>query len=342
MANLFLKTKVKRTLLFFLFAAFILISCDNNEITSPNNFEINPFTHRPHWCFASEPYNSIQPKGSINYFNSQDFLMSDVYEDSLLSAIEMNEKIQLLRSKLTTAPIGSPGYIINSWSGLMQYLEEPINLSEIDYIECQILENADVFPDIPIIMHIDLGRISEDFYRQGENVTPDKEDGIINLDGLMDQGEDIGLDRIASGEIGDDQYDDFDITKVIVNGFEEYLEINGTENNSRLDTEDLNLNAMLDLTNSYIHYTLGLDCEEYLYEINSKGLHTFRIPANIYEIVMDSNVTPDLQYLSFLRIWFEYPEDTYVILISLNFVDIDNLSNSIEIIKPPINPGAKE
>ncbi len=342
MNNLFSKTKVKRKLFVFIFVIFILLSCENSEITSPPNFEVNPFTHRPHWCFASKPFNTNQPKGSINYFNSQDFLMSYVFEDSLLSDIEMNEKIQLLRSKLTTSSIVSPGYIIKSWSGLMQYLEEPINLSEIDYIECQILENADVFPDIPIIMHIDLGRISEDFYRPGENATPDKEDGIVNLDGLMDQGEDIGLDRIASGKIGDDQYDDFDNDRIYVNGFEEYPEINGTEGNCRLDTEDLNNNGMLDLTNSYIHYSLGLDCEEYLHEINSKGLRTFRIPVDVYEIVMDSNITPDLQNLAYLRTWFEYPEDTYVILISLNFVDIDNISNSTEIIKPPINSGAKE
>ena len=342
MNSQFSNTKIKRKLLLFLIVLFILISCEINEITSPYTFEANPFTHRPHWCFASEPFNTSLPKGSINYFNSQDFIMSDVFEDSLLSNIEMNEKIQLLRSKLTTCPIASPGYIINSWSGLMQYLEEPINLSEVDYIECQILENADVFPDVPIIMHIDIGKISEDFYRPGESFITDMEDGIINLDGLLDAGEDIGLDRIASGETGDDQYDDFDNNRIIVDGFEEYPDINGTEVNNRLDTEDLNDNGMLDLTNSYIHYSFALDGSQYLYNINSKGLRTFHIPVEVYEIVMNSNITPDLQNLAYLRIWFEYPEDTYVILISLNFVDTDNISNSIEIIKLFKDSGAKE
>ncbi|MEA2097445.1 MAG: hypothetical protein U9P73_12245 [Candidatus Cloacimonadota bacterium] len=342
MNYLFSNTKVKRKLILFLFTVFILISCENKEITSPYNYEFNPFTHRPHWCFASEPFNTNFSKGSINYFNSQDFIMSDVFEDSLLSNDEMNEKISLLRNKLTTCPIASPDYISNSWSGLMQYLEEPINLSDIDYIECQILENADVFPDVPIIMHIDIGKISEDFYRPGESFITDMEDGIVNLDGLMDAGEDIGLDRIASGETGDDQYDDFDNNKIIVDGFEEYPEINGTEGNGRLDTEDLNYNGMLDLTNSYIHYSFALDGNQYLYNINSKGLHTFRIPVDVYEIVMDSNITPDLQYLTYLRIWFEYPEDTYVILISLSFIDIDNISNSNEIITILKEAGAKE
>ena len=112
--------------------------------------------------------------------------------------------------------------------------------------------------------------------------------------------------------------------------------------NNRLDTEDLNDNGMLDLTNSYIHYSFALDGSQYLYNINSKGLRTFRIPVEVYEIVMNSNITPDLQNLAYLRIWFEYPEDTYVILISLNFVDTDNISNSIEIIKLFKDSGAKE
>ncbi|MDA3813692.1 MAG: hypothetical protein PF570_05500 [Candidatus Cloacimonetes bacterium] len=342
MNYLFSNIRLKRKLFVFIFVIFILISCENSEITSLPNFQFNPFTHRPHWCFASEPFNTDLPKGSINYFNSQDFIMSDAFEDSLLSNNEMSEKIQLLRCKLTSCPIASPGYIINSWSGLMQYLEEPINLSEVDYIECQILENADVFPDVPIIMRIDIGKISEDFYRPGENDVPDKEDGLVEADGILDGGEDVGLDRIKTGYPGDDQYDDFDKEEVIINGAEEYPEINGTEGNCRLDTEDLNNNGMLDLTNSYIHYSFGLDSEEYLHEINSKGLRTFRIPVDAYEIVMDSNSTPDLQNLTYLRIWFEYPEDTYVILISLNFVDIDNISNSTEIIKFLKGSGTKE
>ena len=92
MNYLFSNTKEKRILSLLLFVIFMLISCENSEITSPHNFEVNPFTHRPSWCFASEPFNTNQPKGSINYFNSQDFLLSDVFEDSLLSNIEMNEK----------------------------------------------------------------------------------------------------------------------------------------------------------------------------------------------------------------------------------------------------------
>jgi hypothetical protein len=79
-----------------------------------------------------------------------------------------------------------------------------------------------------------------------------------------------------------------------------------------------------------------LDSDEYLHTINSKGLRTYRIPVDIYEIVMDSNINPDLQNLEYLRIWFEYSEETYVILISLKFKDINNENNSTEIIQSNI------
>ncbi len=333
MQNQVLKTSIAGKILIIIGIVLICVSCDHEKITS-HTYEIDPYTNRFNWSFASKPYNIDLPKGNINYFMSQDFYKIDVYDDSLLASNEENDKVGLLRSRLSPSPIAIPGFIYNSWSGLMQYLDEPINMSEVDYIECQILGNADVFPVVPVTMHIDIGRINEDFYRQGVSTVADMEDGLVTQDGILDGEEDVGLDRIENGQPGDDPDDDYSNDEIMVNGFEEYPEINGTERNNRLDTEDLNYNGMLDLTNSYIHYVFDLDSDEYLHTINSKGLRTYRIPVDIYEIVMDSNINPDLQNLEYLRIWFEYQEETYVILISLKFEDIENRSNSTEIIKP--------
>ncbi|MCK4653826.1 MAG: hypothetical protein KAU01_05230 [Candidatus Cloacimonetes bacterium] len=336
MQNQVLKTSIAEKILLIIGIVLICVSCDHEKITS-HIFETDPYTNRLNWNFASKPYNIDLPKGNINYFMSQDFNKIDVYDDSLLASNEENDKVGLLRSKLSPSPLAIPGFINNSWSGLMQYLDESINLSEVDYIECQILENADVFPDVPVTMHIDIGCINEDFYRPGESTNADMEDGLVIQDSILDGEEDVGLDRIENGQPGDDPDDDYSNDKIMVNGFEEYPEINGTEGNNRLDTEDLNYNGMLDLNNSYIHYSFGLDSDEYLHTINTKGLRTYRIPVDIYEIVMDSNFNPDLQNLEYLRIWFEYPEETYVILISIKFVDLENESNSREIIKPLIS-----
>jgi hypothetical protein len=319
-------------------ALLICVSCEDS--TSPGNkFERNPFADRLNWSFASHPFYSDLPKGDINYFMSQDFYAIDVYDDSLLTSSNENDKIAVLRNKLFPAPISNPGSIDNSWSGLMQYLEEPIDLDSLDYIECQILVNADIFPDVPVTMHIDLGLMCEDYFRPGVNPEPDKEDGLLDdnglmilEDGILDYGEDRGLDRIRTGQPGDDPFDDYDINHIMVNGYEEYPEINGTEGNDRLDTEDLNNDGELNLTNSYIHYTFDLDNTELLHSINSKGLRTYRIPVDIYEVVMDSNMEPDIQNLEYLRIWFEYPEETYVILIALDFVDLESVENTRRII----------
>jgi len=55
-------------------------------------------------------------------------------------------------------------------------------------------------------MHIDLGAINENFYtftdENGEGFL-DMEDGLVARDGIKDDGEDVGLDRIKDGEPGD-------------------------------------------------------------------------------------------------------------------------------------------
>jgi len=255
-------------------------------------------------------------KGKINYFNAQDFTMQDVYEDSLLSAKEMDDRVALLRNKLLPDSTGT-GY---SWAGIMQYLDSPIDITQSDYIDLQILENAEIYPDVPVTMHIDLGEISEDFYNPGENALPDREDGIVMLDGILDYGEDVGLDNIEDGYPGDDPDDNYNSDKyVFYNSFEEYPEINGTEGNGRLDTEDLDNDGNLNLTNSYIQFTIDLDGNEFLSSVNSKGLKTYHIPADAYSIFSDDGYQPDLTNLRYMRIWFEYPEETFVILISLTF-----------------------
>lgn len=317
----------------------IMISCEKDSTSPGNKFEQNPFTYRPDWSFASQPFNIDLPKGDINYFMSQDFFAIDVYDDSLLTSGNKNDKIAVLRNKLFPAPISNPGSIDNSWSGLMQYLEEPIDLAELDYIECQILDNADIFPDVPVTMHIDLGLMCEDYFRPGVNMEPDKEDGLLDYngvmvleDGILDYGEDRGLDRIETGEPGDDPNDNYSNHEEMINGFEEYPEINGTEGNDKLDSEDLNNDDILNLENSYIHYSFDLDSSEYLASANSKGLRTYRIPVEIYNIITDGNPEPDVTNLEYFRIWFDYPEATYVILIAINFVDLENMENTRRII----------
>jgi hypothetical protein len=310
-----------------------MFSCEE-ETTSPKDHSYDPdlATIRYNWSFTSRPMSCDFTKGNINYFMAQDFEMQDVYDDSLLSSKEMDDTVHLLRNELLPDSTGSDNY----WSGIMQYLETPINIAETEYIELQILENADVFPDVPVTMHIDLGRMNEDFYKPGENLVPDSEDGIISWNGELDFGEDVGLDQISDGEDGDDPDDNFSNTKININGFEEYPLINGTENNDRLDTEDLDNNGRLDTENAYIEFSVDLDENEFLSSINSKGLRTYQIPADVYTVFAEEGFTPDLANLKYMRIWFEYPEETYVILISLTVVSPSSENTSQNLIIPEL------
>ncbi|MBK8231468.1 MAG: hypothetical protein IPK72_12970 [Candidatus Eisenbacteria bacterium] len=126
-------------------------------------------------------------------------------------------------------------------------------------------------------LHIDLGSVNEDaiWYRGDPNdlrrppsertiVTPngklDTEDQ--NNDGRLDQGtqgdEDVGLDRIQSGRSGDDPRDDYKFDDdVSETSPRKYAQVNGTEGNQEMDSEDLNDDSSLSTLSSY--FTVSID-----------------------------------------------------------------------------------
>jgi hypothetical protein len=152
----------------------------------------------------------------------------------------------------------------------MKYIGNEIDFYKKRYIE--ILAKVDTLnynqTSKPVIMHIDLGAINENFYtftdENGEGIL-DMEDGLVARDGILDGLEDVGLDRIKNGEPGDDPDDDYDNDEVTISGEVEYPKINGTEGNNKLDTEDLDNNGSLNTTDIYFEYSVCLnDGEEFL------------------------------------------------------------------------------
>ncbi len=157
-----------------------------------------------------------------------------------------------------------------SWGGMMKMLSSTANnLDEenIEFIEFW-MQLQDVVPKGAKV-NIDLGRISEDVIPNGRLDTEDK-----NLNELIDQGEDIGLDGLNDGQERD-QYgsansdpsnDNFSFSRTGTYVADDYMHINGTEGNAALtdvgrfpDTEDLNHNGTLDDANSYYRYEIPLD-----------------------------------------------------------------------------------
>jgi len=284
------------------------------------------------WSFASRP--AEEPAGNlidfgkahINYYNPNDVYARDVYDPNSLTEKEEREKVSVLACKIKPTEIGMPGMNMKYWAGVMKYIGNDIDFSKKKYIE--ILAKVDTLnhnqTSRPVIMHIDLGKMSEDFYRPGENPDPDKEDGLVEADGILDGGEDIGLDRIKTGFPGDDPEDDFDNQEIAVNGAEEYPYINGTEGNSKLDSEDLNDSGILDENNIYFEYSVSLNDGEEFMTSEFNGWRLFRIPLHNpenYRIISDNaNEVPDIKKITNSRIWFEVEDSTRVRIVNLDIV----------------------
>jgi len=310
-----------------------LVSCLNKDTTEPEIPELEdqgPYQFRPEWDLASTPLTEGLAKAWVNYFNPQDFYCRDVFEDSILDESQYFEKLQVLRCKLKSGVSNDSIGIGRYWSGIMRYVDNQVSFDEMDYLEIKILDNDEVFPEVPVTMHIDLGRISEEFYWGGPG-NLDTED--INNNGLLDEGEDTGFDGIPSGHMGDWINDDYSSEGTEVLGYDEYQEINRREGNNRLDSEDLDGDGELDDANAYYEYSIDLFSDEYLHEVNSRGLRTYRIPKDVYETFSDGINYPNQWNLKYLRFWFEYEDPTYVVLVSAKFESYEERGGSFDLLK---------
>lgn len=321
------------TFLLLILATLTLISCLNKDTTESNIPELadqGPYIGRSGWSFASSPLADGIQKGLINYFNPSDFYFRDVYEDSLMDESQYDEKIYTLRCKLSENEQSDSTGRGNYWVGVTRYFEDSIDYDGIDYLEIKILDNDDAFPDVPVTMHIDMGKISEDFYEEEFGVLSSEDQ---NGDGLLDYGEDRGFDGIENGDLEDSEWDDYSSDMIYVQGYQEYPNINQSEGNWILDTEDLSNNGLLDTANAYYEYTINLDGQEYLHEVNSKGLKTYRIPKDLFELNHDESNYPNFSNLNYLRFWFEYAEPTYVILVSAKLESYEERGESVDLLK---------
>ncbi len=209
----------------------------------------------------------------------------------------------------------------NNWGGMMQSLASTANdlqAQNIQYIEFWL--NVEEAPDSSYL-YIDLGRISEDIIPNGILNTEDK-----NNNGVVDQGEDTGLDEMFDAQerdsvkkLGyptwtknDPSGDDFSYNSS-GNPYDVYTwyHINGTEGNAILtdigripDTEDLNLNGNLDKVNSYFRYKIPLDTNEAKkdkfitsYPNTTKGWYLYRIPLQDTSLTVGNPSLSDVEYI---------------------------------------------
>jgi hypothetical protein len=292
---------------------------------------------RLRWFYSSYPSGLVQDvllKGAIQWYNPRE--ERRVRADDLqpeLTSVEADDAVESIEIDFDPRNGSS-----ESWAGLTQsvssagadfsrkqYLEFWVN-DEFTDTEGQQWFYRDIQnnPDSATI-YIDVGTISEDAMwsiNALPNFQLDTEDqnGDQQLDDSDFLDEDTGLDGIFSAneegpiqtgvssesDPNGDDYDfepDWDDRRA-----DKFARINGTEENDRLDSEDLDRDGILATSNHYYQYKINLADPHSKFlvdEVTEVGLPTgwrrYRIPVR--GAAVDTIGTPSLDSVQHVRMW---------------------------------------
>lgn len=294
-------------------------------------------TRRGVWTKASAPAGwELDSRRECWWYNPYDsYTIKDIWPDKDVQQYENRQDVLVLEYWPDTT---SGGPDMEGWAGIMRSMYAGLSdQSRTKFIEIWYL--PDNFASSHPILHIDAGKISEDLDGDGDKDTEDKND-----DGVFQEEEDTGLDGWYNDvEIemtglpgpdpsGDDWFYDDDIDLRY-----DYTRINGTENSredpdrlNRIDTEDINNNGSLDLTNAYFEYAVDLNDDNYVQEITDSGWRLLRIPFQ------DSSAfttvgNPDFEVINFIRLSLSGITGHY----TLRLASIQLVGNKWQALAPP-------
>ncbi len=252
-------------------------------------------------------------RARLTWFNPYtQVLIKDIWPNRDVNA-QTGQTTDVLGLEFYREPTSDPD---SAWVGIMRSTASYADQQKTKYIELWVLGDTGT-------VHIDVGRISEDWYIHDQIIDgktfPAKsflntED--VNNNGLLDEGEDIGIDGIPHDQPGADPYD---LWAEPVRGVNytpdgvDYTGVNGTEGNGNArgprypDTEDLDGDGQLSELNAYFEYSFSLDPNDpesakWITGSTEKGWRQFRIPLKDWNEKIGS---PDESFQQMLnaRIW---------------------------------------
>ncbi|MBM3328409.1 MAG: cell surface protein SprA [Calditrichaeota bacterium] len=294
---------------------------------------------RRQWNHASYPTEDsrgggrwLRQRGRVIWYEPDPVKVSEIWPDRETQA--QNSTTNVLKVEFqpwwTQWGAALPDGIdpTKSWGGIMRYLGAGYSdQSQSKYIEIWLHRGTAVNGSI----YIDLGRISEDVIPDGRLNSEDKpRPGFQTGDGILNPGEDTGIDGVAGTDPADaapinglDQpplpsYDDFSYS---FSTRSDYSHINGSEGNGSgvvleggyvPDTEDLNGNNFLDQNNEYFRYRIDLtegDQNRYIVgglgrraDGRDTGWRLYRIP--LADTLGFTIGRASLTQIEFVRLWF--------------------------------------
>ena len=339
------------------------------QIVSPGVNRVNwTYSSTPLLAYEHTPVDSIpiepqdQNRGQLLWFSPNTVQVGDVTprEDSEATR---NDPLPVL--EVIYVPSNSGGEI-DSWGGLSTTLGAQ-DVSRKQYLEVWLNDN--IPNELAHLRRgellIDIGEISEDAVWDPQT-PPDPANGLLDLEdrntnrGQVEANEDMGLDSLwnanepprdglvftpkspAQDPAGDDRVSEIneDAPETFIwQRIHKYQGINGTEENQRLDTEDLDDDYELDTYNNYREYRISLADSAFIdnrrdfnhagQDLNS-GWRMYRIPFSRFS--HEVGAVTNLTQVKSMRMWFRgiAPGDT----LDLQVASIELVGNNWELADP--------
>lgn len=266
---------------------------------------------RPSWSRSSMPVGAsplIAPPGMLRWYNPQNvWRVRDIVPQA--TGRDADGYANTVLEMVFTPRGGS----LDSWGGLVRLVDKyGIDFSEKTRIRLYVRATGSASSGE---LYLDLGEwIDEDSYwleptasglEMRANGLLDTEDA--NGNGVFESGEDTGLDNLWSsdepGWSGSNPDPHMDDWQRLLDTYK----INGTEGNTRLDTEDLNGNGQLDRYDSFFRIRIPLDDPDYiLYGPNADGWMLVEIPLSdsaLVTVPSSSEQDPTWERISYARLW---------------------------------------
>ncbi len=346
---------------------------DNNGVAYIDDFESSKRSttlgiRYKTWTYASPPaympelgpVDDVQldkSRAHLTWFNPYNqVLIKDIWPERDVNA-QTGQTTDVLGFEFFRDPESDPD---SAWVGVMRSNASFPDQQKTKYIEMWVKGYHGR-------VHIDIGKISEDWYLRDKEVdgkfypaagflnTEDK-----NLSGTLDEGEDVGLDGLKFGTPGadtDDLWKEPNRNARDKPDGVDYTGLNGLEGNGNArgarypDTEDLDGDGQLNTTNAYFEYSFSLDTTDvearnYIAGSTPKGWRLFRIPVRQWNRKVGLPDTT-FQQILYSRVWLDQlpTEPTRILIATLDFVgneweeegyavrDIDNQDAELNFVK---------
>jgi hypothetical protein len=302
------------------------------------------------WTLASYPTGAVDADsihGAIRWYNPyEQVFIQEIWPDREVNA-NVAQKTNVLTVQLHPDTIQYDPNLERRWNGIMRYLPAGYNdQSDAKYIEIWLKNERRNTGKL----YIDLGQISEDVIPNDTLNTEDRPvpgSNPVNPrqaygNGILDEGEDVGLDGHAGTDpidhwyingLGNPSVPSLDDWSYTVSDYNNYDHINGTEGNADdengryPDTEDLDGDGYLDLADNFFRYGFEFNNpqDELRYiaggQDNPNGWRLYRIPLTD---TLQTVGQPYLTQIQYARIWMTgFTSEAKVSIASIELVGND-------------------